>query len=375
MDELNEIQEIVQKRIKEAQQQGDEIIAQQIQEEIHSLKPAIQGFLRAYENYQNYVETLNGLDEKYINQVNKTLMKKHSSSLSIIGFSKNFKDKDLAEQKALRLWDQGRIEQYKATVERQLLDLQNAINAVMKKQVKIVYTITGTSGHTEFVVLDNTIDNLNLVSKFGITRLMYQLNNEFKAQNNEWATRLGEYNSQSLDETNTEVYRRYNIARAKAKTKAVKAIKGWPVLYQINNKWHVFSILNAGYIDEAYINFFFHKIQFKQGLEENVAKYLTDKQHGVNSVSNLHGLFTGDVEIDGFNLAVKRQGAGPMRSHAVYEQVSQLFTAIDNMTNDDIIKKIGVIKNNLEEKEVKQSCEKLTQESVEALVKTLVQKY
>lgn len=44
MDELNEIQEIVQKRIKEAQQQGDEIIAQQIQEEIHSLKPAIQGF-------------------------------------------------------------------------------------------------------------------------------------------------------------------------------------------------------------------------------------------------------------------------------------------------------------------------------------------
>ena len=248
-------------------------------------------------------------------------------------------------------------------VRKSFYDFQNSINLYFGQILKVMYVYMdpNNQGQVTLSVLENDIQHLE-ENKWGtVSYHLNELKNIFK---------LEDYNSFSLDNTQQNIYNRWQIAKQKAKRST------WlPILWNIENKWHGAFVNNLGSIGEAYVKFYINKHQFVGGLEENIGVFILNPDYGVQSVDNASGFLIGDTSMaeGAIQLAVKKEYASPENLKQIYDIVSLVIYEEDFI---EILKNrfIEQEKESAKHSQVKKLSEQL-ENSNNKLLKSLVQSY
>lgn len=205
---------------------------------------------------------------------------------------------------------------------------QNLFNEYYEQIIQMTFVNRLPNGSFELVLFDNNMKHIK-ENEFGSLEYeMGEISKIFKYE-------LDEYNPTLLDETANEVYYRWDCAK-------IKANKGRrPILWNINGVWQGRTVNNKGTIAEAYANFYINKITFNGNIESRVGFYVTDSEHGMQSVDNTMGFILGDISAGNVQFAIKTNRASPMGMYRVRQFISKIRKQLgQTSTSEELVEEL-----------------------------------
>lgn len=227
----------------------------------------------------------------------------------VISFSKRLVDK---KEKFIELMDL-------------VFKFQNIANEFLGQRVQMTFVSISKNGQVELFAVDNDIEHLK------IDRASSKRGGAFSGRYNYSKTNLQEmrrivnskYDKSSLDTTFAEVYKRYNISKARLK------MGGAAYILWKDNGWDGAWISGAGPLGEGYLNFFVNEYLFSGMVESDVRDFMLNSKYGAINADNASGLLQGDISKDGIEYGVKMKGASAFSYMEVIEYARQVQEAAD----------------------------------------------
>lgn len=175
----------------------------------------------------------------------------------------------------------------------------------------MTYVFQSADGGFHLGLFDNDMSH---VARGAYGRLTYQINNINKI----FQYDMNEYNADILNNTFREVLYRWGVALSTHKKKV------WlPLLWKMGG-WAGVKVNNQGTLAEAYANFYVNKVTFNGNMEQKVANFVLNREHGAMSVDNTSGFAIGDINKGNVQFAVKKNKSGLMGIAQVYNIIQQL---------------------------------------------------
>ncbi len=231
------------------------------------------------------------------------------SQTQIISFSKRLVD---TREKFIKLMDL-------------VFKFQNIANEFLGQKVQMTFVSISKNGQVELFAVDNDIKHLK------IDRASSKRGGAFSGRYNYSKTDLQEmrrivnskYDKSSLDTTFAEVYKRYNISKARLK------MGGAAYILWKDNGWDGAWISGAGPLGEGYLNFFINEYLFSGMVESDIRDFMLNSKYGAVKADNASGLLQGDISKDGIEYGVKMKGASAFSYMEVIEYARQIQEATD----------------------------------------------
>lgn len=213
-------------------------------------------------------------------------------------------------------------EKFKTLMDK-VFTFQNLSNAYLGQTVVMTFVSIGKNGQVELYKVENDIEHLAIdraskshggafSGRYKYTksnlRDMYQIANS-------------QYDKSSLDTTFSEVYRRYNISKARLK------LGGAAYILWNDNGWDGAWISGAGPLGEGYLNFFINEYLFSGMVESDVRDFMLNTEYGAANADNASGFLQGDVSRNGIEFGVKMKGASAFSYMEVIEYAKQIQDA------------------------------------------------
>lgn len=213
-------------------------------------------------------------------------------------------------------------EKFKTLMDK-VFTFQNLSNAYLGQTVVMTFVSIGKNGQVDLYKVENDIEHLAIdraskshggafSGRYKYTksnlRDMYQIVNS-------------KYDQSSLDTTFSEVYRRYNISKARLK------LGGAAYILWNDNGWDGAWISGAGPLGEGYLNFFINEYLFSGMVESDVRDFMLNTEYGAVNADNASGFLQGDVSRNGIEFGVKMKGASAFSYMEVIEYAKQIQDA------------------------------------------------
>lgn len=213
-------------------------------------------------------------------------------------------------------------EKFKTLMDK-VFTFQNLSNAYLGQTVVMTFVSIGKNGQVELYKVKNDIEHLAIdraskshggafSGRYKYTKSnlkdMYQIANS-------------KYDQSSLDTTFSEVYRRYNISKARLK------LGGAAYILWNDNGWDGAWISGAGPLGEGYLNFFINEYLFSGMVESDVRDFMLNTEYGAVNADNASGFLQGDVSRNGIEFGVKMKGASSFSYMEVIEYAKQIQDA------------------------------------------------
>jgi len=133
---------------------------------------------------------------------------------------------------------------------------------------------------------------------------------------------IDEYDDSALQNTYSEVYRRYLKSKEYLKMKGAAYIF-WRIE---NKKADGVYITGAGVLAETYVNFYVNMFKgFVGETEQDVCIYMRQPKYGAIVVDGTSGFLQGDVSKDGTEYAVKATGASAMGYSEIVDYAKEIL--------------------------------------------------
>ena len=208
-----------------------------------------------------------------------------------------------------------------------VLNFQNIINNFLGQRVQMTFVdINNKTGKVTLYAIDNSIEDLSLDKASsshggGIT-------GRYKRSVIKKVAKTivnSKYNEESLQNTFSEVYSRYQISK-----NLLRKLKGAAyILWKQHGVWDGVWISGAGPLGEAYVNFFVNEYIFGSPIEENVKDYMLNSKYGAVKADNASGLLQGDVTKGSLEFGVKINGATALGYVDIIKYAKELLEASD----------------------------------------------
>lgn len=246
-----------------------------------------------------------------------------------------------------------KLESQKEFIYADFFKIQNLINAFLGQKIVMSYIHVDEYGRREVRISDNTVDHL------GITRGVawngnpfYKLGYDFSSHYETLKNGLPDDDNEGLQATAMEVERRYFAYKKR-------------VLWYVG-QWKGYRLTNRGPINEAFMNFYIHKIKLESGMEENIDKFMTS-DNGAIKADATRGYLIGDVYKDGVQYAVKGAFGSPQGTKEIIKEFKKIQS--EDFSDDAIWSFINKFTKEELDKGYKPQIKEMTQRSLSAFLK------
>ena len=248
--------------------------------------------------------------------------------------------------------------------------VQNEINAFVGQKIVMTYVHIDEHGRREIRISDNDINHIAAVhhkkwwGDTGHIGPSYVVADGYKKLKNT----LPDEKNEGLQYTAAEITRRFQTYKHN-------------VLWYIG-EWRGYTMNSLGPINEAFVNFYVHKIELNKQLEYNIDTYMLDNEYGAIKADATKGFMIGDVQNGPVQYAVKGIGGSPQHYQEVYNSFLKLqeqnfskaafLDMIKHYTEDEMKRNLTPQIKKLAVQDIPEeltSLEQLSKKQVRALVK------
>ena len=218
-----------------------------------------------------------------------------------------------------------KLEKQRELIYTDFFRIQNLINIFLGQRIVMTYVHIDDSGKREIRISDNSVENLTIVS--GTTwrgNPFWKLGYDFSSRYQTLKNGLPDEDNEGLQNTAFEVERRYSEYKKR-------------VLWYVG-EWRGYKLTTKGPINEAFVNFYVHKIKLEKSMEENINEFMTGSYGAINADAT-RGYLIGDVSKDGIQYAVKGAFGSPQGFKEIIKEFKKLYeedfsdTAFRNFIN------------------------------------------